>query len=759
MSTLQRQKSNLPRPLSSFIGREDDIQAVCEHFLSGARLVTLTGPGGVGKTRLAIAVAEKLDVGFEGEVVFVSLAPLADHDLVVPTIARALRVKESADQPILERVVDHLQGRRAAIVLDNVEHVLDAAPDVASLLQACPDLFVLATGREAIRLQGEYENAVHPLKLPGEVEGEGPAVQLFVSRAQQADREFEVTASNRGAVMEICSRLGGLPLALELAAARLKTLSTEDLVARLDRPLTLLTGGPRDAPSRQQTMRAAIQWSYDLLEPDEQRLFRELSVFSGGGTLEAIEAVSSAKSTIQDLMSIVEHGLVGREEELGFAARYVMLEPVRQFALDQLTSEGELTRARQRQAAFIAQSVRGVYDEINGPRSGSAMMRMDQELDNIRAALDWLRESGPVDVGLQIIGDSYVYWFQRGYVSEGICRTRSLLEVSDADDPTIARGWASLAFAWFLKFQGRDRDAIAAARECLVIGRTAGDLRLEAFGQFTLGSCHRTLGEFECALSRWDRALPAFRELGDDPMIVRVYGQIATLLTVKCDLERARTMGERGLAIAREGDLGLALALVLNVLGHVELAANDFSRAEGYLRESLSIYRDLGSIWAMSELLRAIADVARHRDALEDAVVLHIVSCSLPKLSGSDAGSNIHSFGTDDELESLRTRMSSARYELALERGRAMSIDEAVSLALTVGVDVADTDPELPGSLTPRELEVLKLVAAGRSNREVAAELYVGVRTVERHVANIYDKIGVHNRTEAARFAFEHDLV
>ena len=759
MTKSRSRPASLPNPLSTLIGREEEIEAIQGMVADGVRLITLTGPGGVGKTRLAIAVASELSLDFDGEIAFASLAPISDARLVLPTIARVLNVSESTSDVVLDDLTQHLQGRRTALFLDNVEHVLDAARDIAALLQACPDLIVLATGREPMRLQGEHEFLVQPLKLPAAALDDSPALELFVTRAQQTVGNFDLEGQNRATLVDICRRLDGLPLALELAAARLRALSPDELLVRLDEPLSVLTGGPRDAPSRQQTMRATIQWSFDLLDSSEQRLFCQLSVFAGGGTLEAIEAVAATDSTLEDLISLVEKGLVRREESPSGEARCSMLEPVRQFALERLTSDGELEVVRQRHAEYYASNLGGLRQRIDGPNAHVEMARTDRELDNIRAALDWLREFGPVDTGLQIIGDLHVYWFQRGHVREGIDQARSLLEASETEMPTQSRGWTFQALAWFLRFQGLEREAIAPAHESFEIGRAVGDLELEARGLFTLGTCHRVLGKFDCALRWWDLALPAFYKLGDDPMIVRVHCQTGTLLAKRGDLDSARTTVELGLAVAREGELGLALALALNVLGHIELAAGELTKALEYLRESLPIYRDLGSIWAICEVLRAFAEIARQRDELDYSVALHTVSRSLPNLSGSDAGSNIHTFGTNDALDSLRTRMSATRYESAIARGQQMSIDEAVRIALSVGDGHPDEAEGPPGGLTPREVEVLKLVAAGRSNREVAAELYVGVRTVERHIANIYNKITVHNRTEAARFAFAHGLV
>ena len=736
------------------------------YFCQGRGLVTLTGPGGVGKTRLAIAVAEALAAGFQDRVAFVSLASISDHDLVVPTIARTLGIEESGQQPVVNLVADYFQQFSVALVLDNVEHVLESAPEIAVLLQACPELILLATGREPLRLRGERVYEVRPLGLPGERAGrhivadaESPAMRLFVDRAMLATRSFCLADENREAVSEICRRLGGMPLALELAAARMTTFSPDDLLDRLDQPLSLLSRGPRDAPDRQRTMRATIQWSYDLLTQDEQRLFRQLPVFVNGASLEAIESVTTSGSALQEIVALVEKGLVRRHDRPDSPARYDMLEPIRQFALEQSSDSSETTNLSTLHANYFARSVYGLMDRINRPDASDEMASVDREYDNIRVALNWFRQAGPADTGMRMVWDLYVYWFQRGFIAEGIDHIRSMLESSDCGQPTCAHGLALNALTWLRHFRGENTEAMVAGLDCLQVSQTIGDRSLTAHARFALGVCHRAAGDSDRALENFEQALKAFQELGIEPMIARTYCQMGNLHYVAGDFDQARTITQEGLKIAREGQHGLALALALNVMGHIELAADNCEKASAFLRESLSIYRALGSTWAISMIIRSFAGLAHMTDNIGDAVALQIVAGSIPDRLGSERAGDVHDLWANVDLGALRSRMRSRDYDAAVARGREMSVDEAIDLAMTVAIDKTPARPAPLGSLTPREIEVLKLAAAGRSNREVAADLNVSVRTIERHLANIYNKLDVHNRIEAARLAFLHGLV
>ncbi len=757
MRTSPPRTRGLPRPLSSFIGREAEIRAVCELLLSGARLVTLTGPGGVGKTRLAVAVAESLATGFDGQIVFVSLAPLSDARLVEPTIARALGVDESTGKPPWDRLIERLRGRKTAIVLDNVEHVVQAAPDIATLLHACPDLLVLATGRQPLRLQGEYDVAVQPLRLPEAAAADGPAVQLFVSRAQQVDRRFQLTDANRKAVVAICRRLDGLPLAIELATARLKVLAIDELLRRLDDPLALLTGGPRDAPDRQQTMRATIEWSYDVLSSAEQTLFCQMSVFAGGATLAGIEAVADGDAVIDDLHSLVEQGLVLRVAGSGKTARYNMLEPIRQFAHERLQrDDGELSCVRRRHAHYYRTSVRDLRKRIDGPDGPDELRRVDREIDNVRVALTWLHEQEEIDAGLQMVGDLGMYWFQIGNAQEGMQAAMTFLNHPSARDPSRFRAAALWTAVWLELPLGGHESARRFADELLDIGNRLDDSEARAHALFTAGVCFRPTDPAR-AVELWTTALDTFRTCGDYAMVVRGLGQLGMQHVQWGRLDQARVLLEEGYDLA--GDHGLARGLVINGLARVSRSAGDDARAVELLRESLLEYMALRSPWAGASILQELAQIARRRGSLEDAVWL----LSLAEHMFNRSGVGPFDLGVghlaDAGVEDLRQLLSAERFDAAWSEGKAATVADAHRRTEALLERPDSPGMTLPDDLTPREAEVLALIAVGRSNRQMADDLYLSVRTIERHVANIYRKIDVHNRTEATRYAIRHRLV
>ncbi|HUG17258.1 MAG TPA: helix-turn-helix domain-containing protein, partial [Thermomicrobiales bacterium] len=447
--------SGVPVPLTALVGREREIAEIRGLlFEGGVRLLTLTGPGGVGKTRLAVEVAQHAQAEDPKGVSFVSLGAVRNSDRVLAEIGRALRVREQAGTPIIDRLISHLASMRLLLVLDNVEQVIEAAGSFAVLLERCPALKLLVTSRTPLRIRGEQQYAVAPLAVPDgrrppnvSTLADYPAVDLFVLRATQANSSFALTDENAATVAEICMRLDGLPLAIELAAARITALSPRMLLERLERPLALLAGGPRDLPDRQRTMRAAIQWSNDLLEPEEQRLFRRLSVFVGGWTLEAAEAVcETGVDTLDALVSLVEHGLVQHVEQLDGTTRYRMLEPIREFGLEQSRAAGEIGEAQQQLARFIARLIEsGEPPRYWSPISDAWLQRCAIEHANIRTALDWRLEHEPVGA-LRLASSLYWFWRMHGYLIEGTRWLEEALHLNDgAPAPDRAKAIASLA--------------------------------------------------------------------------------------------------------------------------------------------------------------------------------------------------------------------------------------------------------------------------------------------------------------------------
>ncbi|HET9907941.1 MAG TPA: NB-ARC domain-containing protein, partial [Anaerolineales bacterium] len=416
--------NNIPVSLTSLVGREQEIETLCQLLhRPDVRLVTITGLGGVGKTSLALQVAHELREAFDDGVVFISLAPIRDPTLIIPTIARLLDVTESPNRLMLDSLKDFLRDRQMLLLLDNFEQIVAAAPLLTELLEACPELRMLVTSREVLRLRGEHEFPLLPLALPDqpslEIMMQYPSVALFVQRAQASQPDFKLTPENTALVTEICARLDGLPLAIELAAARIKLLPPQAMLRQLqESPLQMLTGGARDLPARQQTLRGTVQWSYDLLNADEQRLFRWLSVFVGGCTLEAAAKAMGQQATLDNLDSLVNKSLL-RQHETDHSPRLSILETIREFGFEQLNHTHELESARRAHATYYLTFAEDAERELTGADQKTWLQRLEREQDNMRAALHWAIEHSEVEFAQRMAGALQPFWFKRGHWSEG----------------------------------------------------------------------------------------------------------------------------------------------------------------------------------------------------------------------------------------------------------------------------------------------------------------------------------------------------
>ncbi len=631
-----RRVDNLPAPPTPLIGRERELETLQDLLLDlGVRLVTVTGPGGIGKTRLALEAARQTAADFSDGVCFVPLAAIRDPQLVLPTIARTLEVDEVAGRPMLERLAEALRERELLLVLDNLEQILDAAGDVGDLLAACPCLRILATSREPLRLRAEHLFATPSLTVPplgrrGSVDhleagsvGRYEAVALFAARARAARPGFAVTDANAPAVAALCARLDGLPLAIELAAARSRHLVPEDLLARLAPCLPLLTGGARDLPERQRTLRDAIAWSHDLLESAEQVLFRRLAVFVGGFSLEAAEAVSLVSGDVvsdvaQVVWALADKSLLLREHGAdGGSPRYRMLETIREFGLEQLAASGEEEVVRRQHAAFFLILVENAEPHLHEVDQILWLDRLEAEHDNVRAALGWACERRDVETALGISGALAEFWRMRGHLGEGrVWLERTLALGSPA--PSAARALCLRGAGALAQAQGDSDQAIGWLTEALDDWRALGERRRTGQTLGLLAGIATARGDYGRALELNEQALRLFEAIGDRPGIADTLNQLGLIATDRGEYARARRLYERSRALYDSLADRHGSARVLNNLGVLAFWQEDYRRAAALFEDTLVLWRALGNrphaavtLANLGEALRAEGDLDR----------------------------------------------------------------------------------------------------------------------------------------------------
>jgi predicted ATPase/class 3 adenylate cyclase len=641
--------NNLPVQLTSFIGRAKERDEV-RQLLAEARLVTLTGPGGSGKTRLALQVASEMLASFPGGVFFVPLAPISDARLVASAIAQALGLPEAAGRSRLDSLKDHLHDKSLLLLLDNFEQVIAAAPLAAELLAVSSGLSILATSREGLRLSGERVYPVPPLGLPDLARLPAPeslaqcaAVDLFIQRARSVKPDFRLTPATARAVAEICVRLEGLPLAIELAAARINLLPAPALLARLGNRLSFLTGGARDLPARQQTLRNAIAWSYDLLDEPERRLFRRLAAFVGGCTFEAAEAVAgggSAGSALDSLGSLVDKSLLRQVEGAGGEPRFAMLEVLREFGLEELAAHGEREAVRRRHAAFYLALLERAEPGADGAEQAQWMERLEQEHDNLRAALEWAQATeGAGETSLRLADRLGRFWEARGHFSEGRERLAAVLQTEAAQGRTAARA-RLLARAGELAYRQSDYPAtIAFAGASLAICRELGDLPGSASALIKLGNAATEVGDYAAASGFLEEALAIWRELDDRPGTARALISLGWAALRSGDYALANARLEEALGLSQELGDTRSIGFELSGLGEVALRQGRLERAAQLLEASLDLRRQLGNKWGMGVSLGTLGWVAMRQGDWQSAVARLGESLDVRREIGDQGGS------------------------------------------------------------------------------------------------------------------------
>jgi non-specific serine/threonine protein kinase len=763
---------NLPVGISSFVGREREIGEV-KRLLGESRLLTLTGPGGCGKTRLALEVARVLLSEFEDGVWLVELAPLSDPDLLPQAVASVLSVREAPGRSLEETLVESLRPKRTLLVLDNCEHLVGAcAPLVEALLRRCPDLRVLATSREALGVSGEALFVVPSLSLPDPrrqpaVDGlaHSEATRLFVERAQAVEQDFALDEGNVVAVAQVCYRLDGIPLAIELAAARVRMLSVEQIRARLDDSLGLLTGGGRAALPRQRTLRATMDWSYELLSRRERVLFRRLSALVGGFSLAAAEAVCTGEGFGEDLdgkevldllRSLVDRSLIlvesGRHDG---EARYQLLETVRQYGAEKLGESGEAAGVRRRHAGFFL----ALAEEADQrARRQTWIERLEREHGNLRTALGWALESGETELGLRLAGALGVFWNVRGHLSEGRRWLEATLDNGTGTaEPARARALAQAG--WIAREQGDYGRSAALNEDSLALARKVGDKAGAAAALNNLGWAALFRDELEQASGFIEEAMALQRGMDRGLGLASSLTVLGLVATVQYDYERATTLLDESLTLVREAEDDVALALSLLPGALASLGRGDHRRAWELCFEGLRLSWRLNMLHPTASHLYVAASLSGAWGQPLDAARLWGAAQALSEAVGillSPVERRLY----EPHIAAARARLDVEAWEAAWTAGRRMAPQQAVEYALH-----SPTTPELrakkgtyPAGLSGREAEVLGLVAKGLSNVEVARELYISPRTVDRHLNSVYRKLGVGSRTAAARFAAENGL-
>lgn len=759
---------NLPAPRTSLIGREHEL-AETKRLLAMTRLLTLTGAGGSGKTRLAVEMARDLAGAYPDGVWMVGLATLSEPELVPQAVAAVLGVREKPGCSISEALMDHLRSKNLLLVLDNCEHLINAVARLTELLlDSCPRLRILATSREALNIPGELSWPVPNLALPDaaddsitveEIEG-CESVRLFVERALHRTPDFSLAAGNVWAVAEICQRLEGIPLAIELAAARVGALTVEQISGRLDDSLSLLTAGNRTAMPRQQTLKATLDWSYDLLLEAEKKLFARLSAFVGGWTLEAAEAVGAGdgveEGKILDLLSrLVGKSLVIAEPGGSGTRRYRMLEPVRQYGQSRLAEIGESGRVRRLHAAWFLDFAEQAEPELRGARQGLGLQRLEREHDNLRAALSWALEKREAEFGLRLAGALGEFWHLHGHLSEG---RRWLDSVLASEEVLSASARAkALARAGYIAWeQGDYEQSLVFSENSLALAREIEDAEVIAAALSNLGWAALFQNDLQRASTLTEEAISLQRVSGDAVSVARSLLILGLAAHARRDYERAMTLHEESLALGRQEEDGLALALSLALGALIHLERSDHELARELCVEGIELSWRFGMPHLTAAHLHTSAVLAASQGQTIRTARLWGAAQTLREAIGTILSPvEQHIYGP--HIKAARAQLDEAGWNSAMAEGRKMMFEEAIEYALSEEKSYIETQArEQPSSgkweaaLTHRQREIAVLISQGLTNRRIATELRLSEHTVATHVSRILKKLGLASRAQLA---------
>jgi non-specific serine/threonine protein kinase len=761
-------RGNLPLALGRFIGREQELPVVRER-LASARLLTLTGAGGCGKTRLALEIASGFVSEFPDGVWYVELAPLTERKLVPYIVASTLGVREQADRPIIETLRDALRPRALLLILDNCEHLLtESAHLCEALLQFCPGVRILATSREPLGAMGEMIWNVLPLALPDSDDAlpdeltQVESVQLFVEKATALIPEFTLSRENAPFVAQICRHLDGLPLAIELAAARCRTLSVRELAVRLGERFELLTQGRRTAPPRHQTLQATLDWSYSLLDADERSVFQRLAVFAGGWTLAGAEAVcdSVSRSHILDVISLlVDKSLVVKQER-NRDVRYSMLETVRQYAWERLQEAGQAELVRNRHLAFFLELAERAAPRLVSSEELAWLMRLEQDLDNLRAALAWSIESDVVS-GIRLVAALEPFWSYVGSLAEAGEWVDRLIAAS-ADTAPAVRARGLLIAGALSGLRGKGARAATLLDESLSLYQHIEDEQGIAWALQERGVVAHHQGDRMQAVELLAESLKLIRQVGDKFGIGQCLLWLADTQMRIGELDAAQEYYEEAYALFMELGERSRIAWSLGGLGDIAQFKGNLSDAGRLLKDALRVKLEIGGIGDIFYILEALANLAARTHAPERAARVWGVSEALREVRGAPLPPSYQS-DYAPLIRSARQELGAEAFEAAWAEGRAMTIEQGVEYTLRDAEPQTELtyspNKDLSTRLTQRELEVLRLLVAGLSNREIAAQLVLTLGTVKWYTNEIYSKLGVRSRTQAVALANRLDLL
>ncbi len=815
----------VPTTFTSLVGRKRDVAAIEAMLMRPeVRLLTLLGTGGIGKTRLALQVAMRMRAFFADGVCFAELASTSDPTLIQLIIGETLGIRQSVNLSIFKQVELFLRDKQLLLILDNFEQVVTAAPLIENLLTACPLLKIVVTSRAVLHLRAEHEYQVAPLSLPdlkrsptSEDLERSAAIALFVQRAQAVLPTFRFTRANAHTIAEICVQLDGLPLAIELAAARIRHLPPRALLSRLSQRFEMLTGGAVTLPTRQQTLRNTLKWSYDLLDANEQKLFRRLAVFVGGWTLEAVEALGNANHETQDALavlnamaSLIDKSLVLQVEKEGTEPRFEMLMTVREYGLDCLRENGEDEHIQRAHADYYLALAEEAEPHLRGAQQLPWLRRLDREQENMRAALGWLIAHEEVEQTLRFCGALWWFWQTRGYWSEGRRWLKAVLALPRTGARTAIRARVLSAAGELAGVQGDWREARLLISESVALYRELGDDSGLVLPLSTLGWVLVKQGDPAAGILMMEESIVLCRKLGLKWELSHVLFWLAYNAYLQGDLVQVTTLTQESLALARVLGDKTHIARALNTLGYATWLQGDPVQARALAEEGLMLFQELGDKALITSALDTLGSIALSQGDLERAIACFTEGLSVAQELGNqtfiawhlmgfarmavalaqlkraaqlfgaaevryDVNKELNPNQRDDYermISSVRAQLGEQAFAAARAEGRTMTLEQILAAlessstpetvlpaSLSPATDKLSPAPTYPDDLTAREVEVLRLLAQGWTDAQIAEHLVISPRTVNTHLTSIYRKIRVSSRSAATRYAVDRKLL